>query len=451
MDVAFLSKEFLDKSTEIFDRAKQAAAGDDVLLRRVERAELPVMYVKLSRGPGLIGQEFGPLLERFERIAKREKVDWLFEQTKRLDAQLDEWKKQVPAAAAEPAAREPAKAQAAQPKNISQGKEAYSYQAFPDATRLNNGDILVVFYAGYGHVSLEADDFPNGGRICSVRSSDEGKTWSEPQVVFDDADDNRDPHVAQLDDGSLVCTFFGWRHAGPRYKSHKDFAWKSWRKSAEPVHSRIVRSTDGGKTWETTARPVAPGWFVSAPVRQLADGTCILGLYGGDDEDTRNVPATTRSADRGVTWEKPVRIEPPSGVSLAAETDVIPLKDGRLFAALRGDKVNMHYATSPDHGRSWSPAADIGFKGHCPHLTRLSTGEILLTHRVPQTELHVSRDDAKTWQGPYEIDHVFGAYPATVELKDGTVLVVYYTEGANSHIRARRFKLTPDGIEKLPL
>jgi hypothetical protein len=70
---------------------------------------------------------------------------------------------------------------------------------------------------------------------------------------------------------------------------------------------------------------------------------------------------------------------------------------------------------------------------------------------VPQTELHVSRDDAKTWQGPYEIDHVFGAYPATVELKDKTVLVVYYTEGKDSHVRARRFMLKPDGIEFLPL
>ena len=42
-----------------------------------------------------------------------------------------------------------------------------------------------------------------------------------------------------------------------------------------------------------------------------------------------------------------------------------------------------------------------------------------------------------------------GAYPATVELKDGTVLIVYYTEGKDSDIRARRFKVKPDGIEFL--
>ena len=100
---------------------------------------------------------------------------------------------------------------------------------------------------------------------------------------------------------------------------------------------------------------------------------------------------------------------------------------------------------------SWSEAQDIGFQGHCPHLNRLSTGEIILSHRVPQTSIHISRDDAKTWQGPYIIDSCNGAYPATVELKDHTVLIVYYTEGPGSVIRARRFKLTPDGIAFLPL
>jgi hypothetical protein len=74
-----------------------------------------------------------------------------------------------------------------------------------------------------------------------------------------------------------------------------------------------------------------------------------------------------------------------------------------------------------------------------------------LSTRVPQTELRISRDETKTWQGPFEIDKVFGAYPATVELKDKSVLIVYYTEGKDSHIRARRFKLTDTGIEFLPL
>jgi hypothetical protein len=106
----------------------------------------------------------------------------------------------------------------------------------------------------------------------------------------------------------------------------------------------------------------------------------------------------------------------------------------------------MHFATSPDQGVTWSSVQDIGFAGHCPHFTRLHTGEILLTHRLPLTALHISRDEAKTWQGPFQIDKTPGAYPSTVELKDGSVLVVYYEEGENSAVRARRFRTAADGI-----
>ena len=128
------------------------------------------------------------------------------------------------------------------------------------------------------------------------------------------------------------------------------------------------------------------------------------------------------------------------------------LKDGSLYAALRGDgNVPMHFASSRDLGRTWSPVKNIGFRAHCPHFTRLSSGEILLTHRIPNTSLHVSRDEGRSWQGPYSIDTVDGAYPSTVELKDKSVLAIYYEEGANSAIRTARFRLNPQGIEKLPL
>lgn len=324
------------------------------------------------------------------------------------------------------------------PKIISRGVEAGTYQAFTDICRLKNDDLLCVFYAGYGHVSLPKESWPKGGRICMVRSRDEGRTWSAPRILFDGPADDRDPHIAQMRDGTVVCSFFTYE---PR----------DAKSPAENVHCAtcLVTSRDGGTSWETTPRVVADGWPSSAPVRELPDGTRILGVYR--EEDGSAFGGIIRSSDDGKTWSAPIPIGKGSGVRLDAETDFALLKDGTLYAALRGDRVNMHFATSRDLGLAWSPVKDIGFPAHCPHFTRLKTGELLLTHRLPATALHVSRDEAKTWQGPYQIDTTGGAYPSTVELKDGTVLIVYYEEGAGSAVRARRFKLKPNGIEYLSL
>jgi sialidase-1 len=319
-------------------------------------------------------------------------------------------------------------------KIISRGDAAGTYQAFPDICRLKNGDLFCVFYAGYGHVSLPREDCPKGGRICSVLSKDEGRTWSAPRVLFDGPSDDRDPHVAQMRDGSIVCSFFTYR---PQPAGNV------------LCDTCLVTSRDGGESWETEPRVVAQGWPSSAPVRELSDGTRLLGVYHEDAGTAYG--GVIRSTDGGKTWSAPIPIGKNSGVRLDAETDFVALKDGSIYAALRGDRVPMHFSTSTDQGLTWSPVKDIGFPGHCPHFTRLSTGEILLCHRLPLTSLHISRDEGKTWQGPYQIDATPGAYPSTVELKDGTVLGVYYEEGERSAVRARRFQVKPAGIEFLAI
>lgn len=315
---------------------------------------------------------------------------------------------------------------------ISRGQAAGTYQAFPDACRLPNGEIVCVFYTGYGHISLPNTQWPRGGRICLVRSADEGQTWSPPVVMFDGPLDDRDPHIAAMRDGTLCCTFFTYLKVDGR----------------EVYDTCLVASRDGGATWETEPRILAARWAVSAPIRELSDGTRLLGIY--TEADRTAYGGVVRSTDAGKTWSEPIPIDPKSGIRLDAETDLIQLRDGSVYAALRGDgSIKMHYSISRDRGLTWSPVKDIGFLGHCPHLTRLSSGEVLLTHRIPNTSMHVSRDDCQNWTGPILIDSHIGAYAATVELKDKTVLVVYYEEGGGSAIRAARFRLEENGIQKL--
>jgi hypothetical protein len=94
MDAPFLTKEFLDRATELMARAGKEAKGDEALVRRVERAELPVLYVRLSRGPQFIGEGYAGLVERFERIARREGATHMAETSPAdLEARVASWKK----------------------------------------------------------------------------------------------------------------------------------------------------------------------------------------------------------------------------------------------------------------------------------------------------------------------------------------------------------------------
>jgi hypothetical protein len=92
MDAPFLSREFLDQATGLFDQA-MALAGSDEIRRRVELARLPLVYVKLCRGPEFTGAAaYGDLLDEFERVATREKITHLAEGAPDVAAKVAGWR-----------------------------------------------------------------------------------------------------------------------------------------------------------------------------------------------------------------------------------------------------------------------------------------------------------------------------------------------------------------------
>lgn len=311
---------------------------------------------------------------------------------------------------------------------------AGAYEAFPDVCRMADGRLICVFYAGYGHVAMPNEKLPKGGRVSYCTSADEGRTWSPAQTLYDGPYDDRDPSIVQLKDGRLICNFFTLK---PKPGS------PSW----EGLGSWMVTSRDGAKTWDTEPQQIVKDYYCSAPIRELPDGRLMLGLYA--EEKGNAWGAVTISEDGGKTWGKPIDI-PNGGMRLDAETDVIVLKNGDIFAALRGHDISA-WSISRDGGKTWSVAKQFGFPGHCHYLHRAPGDIILMAHRLPHTSLHYSLDECKTWSPNVVVDTVGGAYPSMVTLKDGTILIVYYEEGAGSSIRAKRFRATPKGIEWLRL
>ncbi|MHB8898787.1 MAG: sialidase family protein [Thermoguttaceae bacterium] len=304
---------------------------------------------------------------------------------------------------------------------------AGAYEAFPDVCRLSDGRLMCVFYAGYGHVALPNEQLPKGGRISCCFSSDEGRTWSPAETLYDGPDDDRDPSIVQLKNGRRICNFFSLRKK-PEGGGYDGLG--SW----------IIVSDDQGKTW-SEPRQVSKTHYSSAPIRELSDGRLILGLYTENAEGSQG--SVTFSDDGGNTWQPEVLIDN-GGVRLDAETDIVELKDGTLYAAQR---PQMAFATSKDRGATWTVSKPMGFAGHCPYFLRTRDDVILLAFRVPNTSLRFSRDECTTWSDNVPVDEVGGAYPSMVNLKDGSILIVYYEEGAGSSIRAKRFRVTADGVE----
>lgn len=101
---------------------------------------------------------------------------------------------------------------------------------FPDITRLDDGRLVTIFYQATRH---SRDD----GRYMWTESTDGGRTWSEPRVVIDTPQDDRDAQITQLSDGTITINWFrtDWTN------EHTT--------GAVILGSFVTRSTDGGHSW----------------------------------------------------------------------------------------------------------------------------------------------------------------------------------------------------------
>jgi photosystem II stability/assembly factor-like uncharacterized protein len=342
--------------------------------------------------------------------------------------------------------------------------------------RLQNGDWLVGFSAGYWHASpptplrysaktieayhkmgLPADIVaPTGGRAMIMRSADEGRTWSKPVTLIDTPDDDRHPAWVALPDGTLVCSLFTYPGA-----EFADFV----KRPADAYRTVIIRSFDQGKTWDKELiRPSSP--FLAdesdGPMVRLKDGSILLTISGVPKQGGPAQAAVFTSQDRGATWKLMSTVKANHDLD---EANAVQLRDGQLLMMARpeGD-----ICWSGDQGRTWSAPLTFGMRMYAPSLYVLHDGTLVCLHGSyapghSGLRLIFSSDGGHTWIAPakdygFLVDNCYG-YGKAMELPDGSLFVVDQGSGGHStadaktmSLRCLRVRIRPDhtGVDLLP-
>lgn len=198
------------------------------------------------------------------------------------------------------------------------------------------------------------------GQFILVKSTDDGKTWSNPINITEQI---KEPdwqllfagpgRGLTLDDGTLVFP--------AQFK--KDIGFQALDGGQYTSHSTIVYSKDGGQTWQigTGAKPNT----TEAQVVQLTDGSLMLNMrddINKFEKEKDNGRAVSITNDFGKTWVT----HPTSNSALPEPNCMASLiafnlrKDGEdhriLFFSNPNNKdfrVNMTIKASLDEGNTW--------------------------------------------------------------------------------------------------
>jgi Neuraminidase (sialidase) len=298
-----------------------------------------------------------------------------------------------------------------------------------------------------------------------MHSTDNGQTWSTPQILIDSILDDRDAAVCQTPKGTLLVTWFtsiAWLKSVFEVEGRTDNwpkakiqAWQDMKRPIElgqyryPVIKEemsrkprvaiqwMIRSEDDGRTW--SGPYIVPMLSPHGPI-VANDGRL---LFAGKDGSTIGL---CQSTDDGKTWDMVSSIEPMSGHAGDDyhELHMVEAADGTLIVQIRNHNDTFRFETlqteSHDAGKTWTPVRSIGVWGFPSHLLRLKNDTILMTYshrgigRKPvqsnRVEARISEDKGKTWSEPIILsDHLWSSdfgYPSSVQLGNGKILTVWY-------------------------
>ena len=285
-------------------------------------------------------------------------------------------------------------------------------------------------------------DLPEDIDIVSRRSTDGGRTWSEPVTIAEGTGYKHgygDAAIVQCNNGEVVCVFVGGNGL-----------WAST--EIDPQRSYVCRSSDGGQTWSqpeditaqlwgsqatnSTCRNYKGSFFASGNGLRLTRGehagrimfaAAMVRKSGGNVLDNFVV----YSDDNGHTWQV-------SDMAYQGgdEAKLMELVDGRILISTRQNGARG-FNHSSDGGATW------GTQGRWNEMTtNACNGDMLrvkaqdrgdninlLMHSIPNSmqrenvSIFLSYDEGNSWQDPTLLFDGPSVYSSLTLLPDGNVAV----------------------------
>ncbi len=322
----------------------------------------------------------------------------------------------------------------------------HCYFGWPTAIRLKNGRIAV------GASGYRLSHICPFGKSVLAFSEDEGKTYTRPAAIIDTVLDDRDTGLCTFGKSGLILTSFNNTcdfqrqmikgHVDARSEAVQRYVAAYLDTVTEEQQEAVLGATykisyDNGITFGPLY--VSPVTNPHGPI-ELQDGSI---LWVGSTFCRDNVDGYTIHAcrvNRDGTMDKLGEIPPimeEGNVRKACEPYTIQLKDGTLICHIRVEPTFTTFQTmSTDGGKTWTvPEKLLPDHGGAPvHLLQHSSGVLIAAYSYREVpyglRVMFSYDGGKTW----DKDHVIYTndasadlgYPTMVELKDGSLLTVFY-------------------------
>lgn len=320
------------------------------------------------------------------------------------------------------------------------GNDTRIFQGIPGIERAPNGRLWATWYGGGPGEGPE-------NYVMAVTSPDDGKTWTELQVVIDPEGEVRayDPAL-WIDPTGKMWLFwaqsYGWWDGRSGVwcitTEDPDSGNPSWSKPRRLCHGIMMNKP----TVLSTGEWLLPAAVWSFPPRRT-DEAHQRPLV---KESGSNVIVST---DRGETWTFLGQSRVPE--RSCDEHMVVEKKNGDLWKLVRTE-YGIGESLSKDRGKTWSGGEPSKRVTHIPHarffIRRLHSGSLLLVKHDPpdktsrsHLKAFISDDEGGTWSDGLPIDERRGvSYPDAVQSEDGTVYLIYDFERTQSmHILMATF------------